>query len=133
MRIEDAVWRYGSIQGATEAIRKQSAEKAVETGQESRQSFEDILKQKIEEKELIFSKHAQQRLAQRDIELSEADLQKLNAAVRKAEEKGVDNTLVLSEKGAFVVNVSNHIVITAMSGNDMKENVFTQIDGAVVI
>ena len=55
------------------------------------------------------------------------------AAVKKAEAKGLDNTLILSGKGAFIINVANNIVITAMNNEDMKEAIFTQIDGAVII
>jgi flagellar operon protein len=65
--------------------------------------------------------------------LSQDDLARLDSAVQKAKTKGVENTLILSEKGAFIINVSSHVVITAMDQKDMKENIFTQIDGAVVI
>jgi len=130
MRIEDAVLKYGSVLDPVGEPRHQTVDQNLGL---PKQSFGDVLKQKLEANELTFSKHAQQRLAQRDMELSEEDLQKMNAAARKAEAKGADNTLVLSEKGAFIINVSNHVVITAMSRNDLKENIFTQIDSAVVI
>jgi flagellar operon protein len=55
---------------------------------------------------------------------------RLSDAVKRAEEKGVRNTLVLMDRNAFIVNVPTGTVITAMSGG--TENVFTQIDGAVI-
>ena len=57
----------------------------------------------------------------------------LDAAARRAGEKGVKNTLVLIEGRAFIVNVPSGTVITAMNNGDLKENVFTQIDGAVIV
>lgn len=133
MYIENYFYHKNSICSHVEGINQQSSQKAGESDPVPAQSFADVMNGKIEENELAFSKHAQQRLCQRDIKLSASDILKINSAVKKAEAKGIDNTLVLSDKGAFIVNVSNNTVITAMSGNDIKENVFTQIDGAVII
>ncbi|MPN53908.1 hypothetical protein SDC9_201577 [bioreactor metagenome] len=72
-------------------------------------------------------------MTQRDIELSQDDLEKLTCAVSKAGQKGVANTLVLCDKGAFIINVPSQTVITALSGSDVKDNIFTQIDGAVIL
>lgn len=83
--------------------------------------------------EVKFSKHAEMRLKTRNIELSSAQMDKLAEAVDKAEKKGVRDTLVLLDNIAFVVNVRNRTVITAASSSELKENVFTNIDGAVVI
>jgi flagellar operon protein len=57
----------------------------------------------------------------------------MKEAVTKAESKGVRDTLVLMDDLAFVVNVRNRTVITAVQSNELKENVFTNIDGAVII
>ena len=56
---------------------------------------------------------------------------KLVDAVDKAGSKGVKDTLVVMDKMAFVVNVRNRTVITAMNSGELKDNVFTNIDGAV--
>lgn len=96
--------------------------------------FQEILKDKIlEEKTLKFSKHAKQRIKSRNIVISENDLLKINMAVEKAAEKGVKDSLILFEDIAFVVSVKNRIVITAVDGDNLKENVFTNIDGAVIV
>lgn len=96
--------------------------------------FQGILKDKIlEEKALKFSKHAQQRIRSRNIIINESDILKINKAVDKAAEKGVKDSLILFENIAFVVSVKNRIVITAVDGENLKENVFTNIDGAVII
>lgn len=129
MRIEDSIARYGLI--------SQTKQKTQQTNQSTnnteKQSFESILNQKIKSNELSFSKHAEARLAQREIELNEQEIQKLNSAVLKAGEKGVKNTLILMDRAAFIVNIPNNTVITAMDNNELKENVFTQIDGTVII
>lgn len=96
-------------------------------------NFGDILKQKIDQSTgLKFSKHAEQRLQSRNINLSQVQKEKINQAVKKAEEKGVKDSLVLLENMAFVVNVKNRTVITAVNSDELKNNVFTNIDGAVI-
>ncbi len=133
MRIEDSLMKYGSILSSKTVGEQQQKETVNESIRQPQQSFAEIFQQKLQTSELNFSKHAVQRLEQRDIELSTDDLEKLSDAIKKAEQKGVDNTLILTGKGAFIVNISNNTVITAMNSDDMKENIFTQIDGAVII
>ncbi len=97
-------------------------------------SFSNILQKEIGKQDgLTFSKHAEARMVQRDMTLSGTDMQRLSEGVDKASEKGVQNTLVLMDEKAFIVNVPNNVVITAMNGHDLKENVFTNIDGAVIV
>ena len=100
-------------------------------------SFEDILKQQLGEKvqpqELKFSKHATQRLDQREIALSPDQSQRLEAGVQKASEKGITESLVIVDSLAFIVNVPNQTVVTAMDQTESMDNVFTNIDGAVII
>jgi flagellar operon protein len=93
-------------------------------------SFEEILTEEIEE--LKFSKHAQQRLESQNINLSNEDLQNIAQAVHKAESKGANEALVLLRDLAFVVSVKNHTIVTAIDSERMKENVFTNIDSAVI-
>jgi len=93
-------------------------------------SFEKVLQQEL--KDLKFSRHAQERLEARNIRLNETDLSTLQQAVSKAEEKGGRDSLVLLRDLAFIVNVRNRTVVTAMDGDRLKENVFTNIDSAVI-
>lgn len=81
-----------------------------------------------------FSKHALDRIEQRGIDLSEGDmLGKLDKAVGLAQQKGSSDTLVLIGSTAFVVSVKNNKVITAMTNEDLKDNVFTNIDSTVIV
>lgn len=96
--------------------------------------FHEILKEKQEAlatRELKFSKHANNRLAQRNIDLTDDQFKRLETGARKAGEKGITETLVMVDDLAFIVNVNNNTVITAV--NDGEERVFTNIDGAVIV
>ncbi|MCR5388755.1 MAG: flagellar protein [Lachnospiraceae bacterium] len=96
-------------------------------------SFEDVLKSKVAPKEsLKFSKHAYNRLSDRNLSLSEDQERRLNEGVSKAKEKGINDSLVLLDSLAFIVNVPNNTVITALDSNEAATNVFTNIDGAVI-
>lgn len=94
-------------------------------------SFQDILSKKINATGLQFSKHASMRLNNRDISLSEEQLKRVEEGVKCADKKGIKDSLVLVDNVALVVNVKNRIVITAM--NQKNDNVFTNIDGAVIV
>lgn len=97
-------------------------------------SFQDLLKQKQElsTSELRFSKHAQERLTSRNIELTDDQVQRLEEATVKASEKGINESLVLVDDMAFIVNIKNNLVVTAMDSQANNGNVFTNIDGAVI-
>lgn len=112
----------------------QPAPPATKRVPDSTGDFSGILQEKINQtQELKFSKHAEIRLQTRNINLSKEQKEKINTAVSKAQEKGVKDSLVLMDNLAFVVNVNSRTVITAVGSNDLKENVFTNIDGAVVV
>ena len=82
---------------------------------------------------LKFSAHASQRLKERKIALDTATLAKVNSAVDKAAAKGVEDTLVITPDAALIVSVKNRTVITALDKGALSGNVFTNIDGAVII
>lgn len=92
--------------------------------------FQRILEQKTGHIE--FSAHAAKRLAQRGIELTTQDVDRIAQAVDLAREKGSKESLVLLNGLAFVVSVPNRTVITAIDMESMKENVVTNIDSAVI-
>lgn len=97
-------------------------------------SFRDILTQKSNEgAEVKFSKHAANRLASRKIELTDAQMDRLNQGAQKAQMKGIRESLVLVDSLAFIVNVPNNTVVTAMNSDETEDNIFTNIDGAVII
>lgn len=83
--------------------------------------------------ELKFSAHAQTRMQSRGIELSPDEVLKIKDAVDRAGAKGSRESLILTDKAAFVVSVRNGTVITAIDRDSLKENVFTNIDSTVMI
>ena len=99
-------------------------------------SFDSVLRQKLlggseVNATLKFSKHAANRLVDRNITLSDSQLERLSDGARKAGEKGIQDSLVIVDELAFIVNIPNKTVITAMDQTETNENVFTNIDGAV--
>jgi flagellar operon protein len=82
---------------------------------------------------LKFSAHATQRLRERQIQFDPDTLSRMNDAITKADSKGVQDTLVLTDKAALIVSVPSRTVITAMDRGNLNGNVFTNIDGAVII
>lgn len=82
---------------------------------------------------LKFSAHATQRLRERQIQFDSETLSKLNDAITKADGKGVQDSLVLTDKAALIVSVPSRTVITAMDRNQLTGNVFTNIDGAIIL
>lgn len=104
---------------------------------EDKISFHEIFNQKIATGEQIsqdvkFSKHANQRLESRNINLSEEQMSRLNQGVSKARDKSINESLVMMDNLAFIVNIKNNTVVTALESNE-ESNVFTNIDGAVIV
>ena len=97
-------------------------------------SFQEILESaQSSSREVRFSKHAAQRLSNRNIELTQNQKERLQAGTAKASQKGIRESLVLVDQLAFIVNIPNNTVVTAMQQNETDENIFTNIDGAVII
>lgn len=97
-------------------------------------SFQEVLQKKVQtDSNLRFSKHASIRLSQRGIDLTDGQLERLMDGTRKAGQKGIKDSLVIVDELAFIVNVPNNTVVTAMDSKDAVENIFTNIDGAVIM
>ena len=92
-------------------------------------SFDKIFEAELEK--VKFSSHATKRLESRNIEINETDMGKLNEAVKRAESKGAKDSLVMMNETAFIVNVPNRTVVTAVPMEQSEENVFTNIDSVV--
>lgn len=107
------------------------------TREEGQLSFQDVLDRTAKGAEstgeVKFSKHAANRLAERNIELTDIQMERLQEGTAKAGAKGINESLVLVDQLAFIVNIPNQTVVTAMNRTETDENVFTNIDGAVII
>ncbi len=100
-------------------------------------SFQEVLNLTVQNREaqrqVVFSKHAAQRAVQRGVDLSENSLSRLEEGVRMAEAKGLNDTLILVDGTAFLVSIKNNKVITTVNHDELKGNVFTNIDGTVIV
>jgi flagellar operon protein len=77
------------------------------------------------------SSHAMKRLQERNIELDGNEYMKLKEAMMKLRGKGGHDSLVITNKAAYVVDVDKNTVVTAVDKNNMNENVFTKIDSTI--
>lgn len=93
-------------------------------------AFSEVMHTKADA--LKFSAHARTRMRSRNITLTNEMETKLNDAVCGAARKGSKDTLVLLSNLAFIVNIPNKTVVTAMEGKSVKDNVFTNIDSTVI-
>ena len=123
---------FSSIEQITGAYLNNKVQKNVIESRGSDNSFQKILQQKATQG-LKFSKHAGERLEERNITLSIEQMKRLEEATVRADEKGIKESLMLMDNMAFIVNVKNSTVITAMDQTDNKDNIFTNIDGAVIV
>jgi flagellar operon protein len=97
-------------------------------------AFKTVLERQIKDhSRLKFSQHAQERLAKGQTILSPQDMQRLDQAVEQAARKGARESLILIDDLALIVSVSNRTVVTAVNGAGSKENIFTNIDSAVIL
>lgn len=100
--------------------------------------FGSMLQRQIQAKEsgapsIGFSKHALARAEERGIELTQDLMDRLAGSVEKAQEKGARHILAFDSAQAFIIDTSYARVITTMSQEEMRENIFTNIDGAVLL
>lgn len=92
-------------------------------------NFDEIFQGELEK--IKFSSHALKRLETRNINIGNAELSKLQNALEKAESKGSRDSLIMMDDTAFIVNIPNRTIITALDVKESKENVFTNIDSVV--
>ncbi len=96
-------------------------------------SFSDVLKARLEQEAGVkFSAHAMDRLNERNIVLDNETLGRLSGAVSRAEEKGMKDSLIIVDDRAFIVSIQNRTVVTAMTGDSIRDNIFTNIDSTIL-
>lgn len=96
-------------------------------------TFLDHLQKAAKPTELKISKHANERLMARNINISDQEWQVVTDKVFEAHQKGVNQPLVLMDQAALIVSAKNATVITAMERIEAKEQIFTNIDGTIVL
>ena len=107
--------------------------KPVQSVQSPKQSFLEHLNKAKEPTELKISKHASDRLKERGIQISESEWAHIADKVNEAKSKGIKESLVLMDQAALIVSARNSTVITAMDRMEAKDQLFTNIDGTIVL
>lgn len=100
------------------------------------ESFSQVLDKQIEKTktpEIQFSAHAVHRLKERNILLTDNDVTRLQGGLDKANEKGSSNSLLMLDNTAFIVNIKNKMVVTAVDSSMTLNHVFTNIDSATIV
>ncbi len=120
----DYMIRRSQINPTTPDSQIQNSQKSMNQGP----SFNDVLSKIKSNESVKFSKHAMERLNSRNIELSSAELERINQGVDKAKSKGVRDALIMMDNKVFVASVQNKTIITAAMDEQLKDNVFTNID-----
>ena len=92
-------------------------------------SFSSIFQEELSK--VKFSNHALKRLDSRNIQLNDNEINKIQNAVQKAESKGSKDSLVMMNNTAYIVNIPNRTVVTALPVGDSNDNIFTNIDSVV--
>ena len=94
---------------------------------------QELARNPAEAQGVAFSKHAISRAEERGIEITPNLIDQLKGSMIRAQAKGAKNILAMDTEKAFIINVPNAKVITAITQEEMKESVFTNIDGAVFL
>lgn len=95
--------------------------------------FESVLNNIQSQGELKLSSHAMDRLRDRNINLDQKDIAKLKDAVNKIRNKGGREALILYKDIAFITSIKNNTIITAIDSSNIKDNVYTNIDSAIIL
>lgn len=97
-------------------------------------SFSFHFQQAIQENnKLVLSKHAKDRLEQRGIHISENRWEQIEGKVQEAKKLGIKDSLVLLDDAALIVSAKNNTVITAMDRQEATTQIFTNINGTIVL
>jgi flagellar operon protein len=93
-------------------------------------SFKDTLEK---ETGLVISKHAQKRLDERNINIQDSKWKEIQTKITEAKTKGIRDSLVVTNNAALIVNVPNNTVITAMNRDEANSQIFTNINGTIIL
>ena len=95
------------------------------------QSFQSIFDQT--KSELKISKHAQNRLDERQIHISTEKWQEIANQVKQAKQKGITDSLVITSEATLLVSAKNNTVVTALDRHEAQDRIFTNINGTILL
>jgi len=85
------------------------------------------------EKGIQLSTHAMRRLQERNISIDKDEYVKLQTAMDRLKIKGGQDSLVITGKAAYIVDVPKNTIVTAIDKDSIGENVFTKIDSTILM
>ncbi|AXI09088.1 flagellar protein [Oceanobacillus zhaokaii] len=97
---------------------------------EPKTAFKDVL---AEQSTLKISKHASERMSERNIHLNEKQWQTLESKMLEAKQKGITDSLVVMDHAALLVSAKNNTIVTAMDREEATSRIFTNINGTILI
>ncbi len=131
----DRLFNYNPIPSSGSIGRKSN--KTIQrqgTKEKDTKDFSQILNEKLrEEVGIKFSSHAMERIKKRNIVITQKDMKNIEDALKEAERKGAREALFVGDRFSLIVSVKNKTVITAIDEESMKNNIFTNIDSAVIL
>ncbi|MBS2968989.1 flagellar protein [Metabacillus sp. KIGAM252] len=89
--------------------------------------------QSLFQEKLTISKHAKARLNERNIIISDEKWTMMEKRLSEAKQKGIQDALFLSNEGAFIISVKNSTLITAMNRKEAASQIFTNINGTILL
>jgi flagellar operon protein len=98
--------------------------------------FDKLLGQSLTEEvrpEISLSVHASRRIKERNLNFDSAEYLKLQQAFEKLRNKGGRDSLVITDRAAYILDVNKNTVVTAMDKANLSENVFTKIDSTLIM
>lgn len=117
-------------------VQQQTAATSSVSGKAPAGEFGQLLQERLNQQttpDVTFSKHAKTRAEERGIEITQSLIDQLKGGMIRAQAKGATNVIAMDSEKAFIINVPNAKVITAITQDEMGESVFTNIDGAVFL
>ena len=119
--------------------KKSNAENANKLGQGETSEFKNLLdstlvqEQQPQPKGIHLSTHAMKRLQERNLTLDKEEYSKLQSAMDKLKLKGGQDSLVITGKAAYILDVPKNTIVTAIDKDSIGENVFTKIDSTILM
>ncbi|MDC3414132.1 flagellar protein [Aquibacillus sp. 3ASR75-11] len=98
--------------------------------QQGGSTFSDVL---AEVQDLKISKHAKQRLVERNIKIDSTQWMEISKKIDEASQKGITDSLVVTKDAALLVSAKNKTIVTALDRGEASSKIFTNINGTILL
>ncbi len=95
--------------------------------------FKEHLDHELNHNEIKISNHAAKRIIDRNLDLNGEEFVKIRNAITKLKEKGGKDSLVITSNAAYIVDVNQNKIVTAIDKENLQENIFTKIDSTILM